>query len=204
MTEIKKTRSELKREAIVSGAIEAFQKYGVSDTSMDKVAETAGVSKRTVYNHFQSKEILVTEIIKDIWSQNFVSHDYPYNSDADIRAQLFDLVIKEIRFLNDKKMHELIRVAMGVCLFNPEKFVDDIGEFFEQETTTIRWLKAAMQDGKLKAVEPRLAHDQLVSLLKGQAFWPQILHQAESLNDKDITQLAQQTIDFFLSYYLVK
>ena len=204
MNEVKKTRSELKREAIVNGAVEAFQKYGVSDTSMDKVAETAGVSKRTVYNHFQNKETLVSEIIKDIWSQNFVNYDFPYDATTPVKAQLHELVVKEIQFMNDKKMHELIRVAMGVCLFNPDKFIDDIGEFFEQETTSIRWLKSAMQAGKIKEAEPRLAYEQLVSLLKGQAFWPQILHQAEPLTEQEITKLAEDTIDFFLSYYLVK
>lgn len=187
----------------MTGAVSAFQKFGVSDTSMDKVADTAGVSKRTVYNHFQSKEILVTEIIKDIWSRNFVNHDYPFISDKDVRLQLTDLIEKEIRFLNDKKMHELIRVAMGVCLFNPENFVDAIGEFFEQETTTMRWLKAAMQDGKLKQADPRLAYDQLLSLLKGQVFWPQILHQSGPLNEQKINQLVEQTIEFFLSHYSV-
>ncbi|WP_083880077.1 TetR/AcrR family transcriptional regulator [Aliiglaciecola lipolytica] len=56
MKDVKKTRSELKHEAILRGAVKAFKEFGVNDTSIYKIAEVAQVSKRTVYNHFASKE----------------------------------------------------------------------------------------------------------------------------------------------------
>ncbi|MFA0698755.1 TetR/AcrR family transcriptional regulator, partial [Vibrio sp. 10N.222.49.C9] len=49
---MKKTRSELKREAILTAAKQSFLEFGVKNTSMDKLASLANVSKRTVYNHF--------------------------------------------------------------------------------------------------------------------------------------------------------
>jgi len=63
MTEKGKTRSELKREAIIEAARRAFEEFGVQGTSMDKLAEMAGVSKRTVYNHFASKEELYAAVL---------------------------------------------------------------------------------------------------------------------------------------------
>lgn len=204
MTEAKKTRSMLKREAIIEGAIQAFQKFGVGDTSMDKVAETAQVSKRTVYNHFQSKELLVTHIIKHIWRQNLVSYDFPYDPNRDLSSQLSELVANEIKFMNDKKMHELVRVAMSVCLISPEKFAGEIDEFFVQETALMRWLKAAMKDGKLREVEPRMAYEQLLSLLKGFTFWPQIFYQQAPLDEAQSERLRDDTLAFFLSYYEIK
>ncbi len=40
-----RTRSDIKREAIIQAATQAFQEFGVNGTSMDKLAELANVSK---------------------------------------------------------------------------------------------------------------------------------------------------------------
>ena len=53
--------TDRKREAIIQAAIEAFRADGFEATSMDKIAAKAEVSKRTVYNHFPSKEELFAE-----------------------------------------------------------------------------------------------------------------------------------------------
>ena len=63
MTGNTRTRSDAKREAIIQAATQAFQEYGVNGTSMDKLAELANVSKRTVYNHFATKEDLVMHLV---------------------------------------------------------------------------------------------------------------------------------------------
>lgn len=47
--------TDRKREAIIQAAIAEFRANGFEITSMDKIAATAGVSKRTVYNHFLAK-----------------------------------------------------------------------------------------------------------------------------------------------------
>ncbi len=193
-----------KRQAIIDGAKAAFQQFGVSDTSMDKIAETAQVSKRTVYNHFESKEILVTHIIRDIWSANILTYVYDYDATKPLRGQLAELIANELNFMCDQNTLDLIRVAMGYCLFNPDMFTGELREFFEQETTLTRWIREAMADGKLRKKDPRLVSEQLLSLLKGQAFWPQVLHHDEKLDASQIEQLTNETLDMFLTYYEAK
>src|SRR6266571_2111397 len=56
-------RAERKRRAIVAAAREIFLKHGY-DAGMDLIAEAAGVSKVTIYNHFGSKEQLFTEVAR--------------------------------------------------------------------------------------------------------------------------------------------
>lgn len=201
MSEAKISRSMQKRQAIIDGAKTAFQQYGVSDTSMDKIAETAQVSKRTVYNHFESKEILVTHIIRDIWSQNILTYEFEYDKNRDLRSQLSELIANELQFMCDQGTLDLIRVAMGYCLFNPEMSNGELREFFEQETTLIRWLRHAMEDGKFRKKDPYLVSEQLLGLLKGQAFWPQVLHFDERLSEAQMRELTNDTLDLFLSYY---
>ena len=61
--EPKLTLSQRKRVDILEAARNEFLETGFRDTSMDRVAERAQVSKRTVYNHFPSKEVLFGAVI---------------------------------------------------------------------------------------------------------------------------------------------
>ena len=59
---------------------------------MDKIAATAGVSKRTVYNHFPSKEELFAEILHQLWASSVAQLDVSYTSDRPLREQLRGLL----------------------------------------------------------------------------------------------------------------
>ncbi|MEM9619482.1 MAG: TetR/AcrR family transcriptional regulator [Pseudomonadota bacterium] len=54
-----------KTDAIVQGARTTFLSLGYDGASMDQIALTAGVSKRTVYNRFRSKEELFGAAIEE-------------------------------------------------------------------------------------------------------------------------------------------
>ncbi|MBW4644574.1 MAG: TetR/AcrR family transcriptional regulator [Goleter apudmare HA4340-LM2] len=60
-----------KVEQILQGAMQEFLKHGYAGTSMDKVAVAAGVSKATVYSHFQDKEGLFKVLIEKLARKKF-------------------------------------------------------------------------------------------------------------------------------------
>ncbi|GAA1055341.1 TetR family transcriptional regulator [Agromyces luteolus] len=55
-----------KRLAIMDAAKQSFLAVGFTDTNLDDVAATAGVSKMTVYSHFSSKQNLFVAIMNDV------------------------------------------------------------------------------------------------------------------------------------------
>jgi len=57
--------SELKRTAIVHAALQLFVRDGFDRTSVDAIAAEAGVSKRTIYNHYGDKERLFLAVVSD-------------------------------------------------------------------------------------------------------------------------------------------
>lgn len=59
----KLSRGEVKNAAIVEAARVVFLRHGFDGASMDRIAAKAGVSKRTVYFHFQSKENLFAKVM---------------------------------------------------------------------------------------------------------------------------------------------
>ncbi len=46
---------------ILETAAEMFLSYGFKSITMDDIAQKMGISKKTIYSHFQNKKVLVTE-----------------------------------------------------------------------------------------------------------------------------------------------
>lgn len=59
----RRTRSAEKAQAILAAATKEFMRSGYERAGMDAIAEEAGVSKQTVYNHYGSKEALFEAIV---------------------------------------------------------------------------------------------------------------------------------------------
>jgi AcrR family transcriptional regulator len=57
---------DARRRAIVDAAKRAFLRDGYEGTSVDTIAELAGVSKQTIYNHGSDKDSLFLQVIADM------------------------------------------------------------------------------------------------------------------------------------------
>jgi len=55
----------LKEEQIIEVARELFHKFGFKKVSMDEIAKEAGVTKKTIYRYFNSKEALLEYFIQE-------------------------------------------------------------------------------------------------------------------------------------------
>jgi AcrR family transcriptional regulator len=63
-----------KREAIVSAARSTFGTTGFARTSIESIAAEAGVSTRTIYKHFRSKDELFASVLQE--GASAVADDY--------------------------------------------------------------------------------------------------------------------------------
>ena len=57
--------SPAKRSAIVRAALEVFLREGYARASVDAIAATAGVSKRTIYDYYGDKEQLFLSTLQE-------------------------------------------------------------------------------------------------------------------------------------------
>jgi AcrR family transcriptional regulator len=91
--QFKEIREE-KRTHIMDVALEHFAKEGYYNTPISHIAKHAGISKGLMYNYFESKEDLLTEII------NRSLHDLAENFDPDRDGRLseeeFELFIRKL------------------------------------------------------------------------------------------------------------
>lgn len=122
MEQTKPTRADRqlspeKAEAILEGGMQEFLAHGYAGTSMDRVAIAAGVSKATVYSHFQDKEGLFTRLIQRLVEGKFRSIFDPAN--AQVRQTAPEIVLRDLanRVLNvgmsDPQFLNFMRVILG-------------------------------------------------------------------------------------------
>lgn len=193
--------TDRKRAAILDAAVAEFRQSGYEATSMDRIAASAGVSKRTVYNHFPSKEALFAQILKQLWERSVEGLDLAYRSDRPLRAQLLELVKQKLHLLHDDNFVDLARVAIAATIHSPERAQDMVARMGDREEGLTLWIRAAAADGRLKTKDPLFASMQLQGLVKGFAFWPQITLGQPPLTAAQQQQVAESAVDMFLAYY---
>ncbi|MGW8276401.1 TetR/AcrR family transcriptional regulator [Xanthomonas axonopodis] len=196
--------TDRKRNAIVEAAIAEFRQHGFEATSMDRVAATAGVSKRTVYNHFPSKDALFGEILRGLWQRSAEAVNLAYRPDQPLHLQLIALLQQKLRLLDDPAFIDLSRVAIAEGIHSPARARELLSQLGRKEEGTTTWLRAALADGRLTGVEPDFAAQQLQALVKGFAFWPQITLGQPPLSPQQQTQVAESAVAMFLGLYARK
>ena len=197
--------TDRKRDAIVQAAIAEFREHGFSGTSMDRVAAAADVSKRTVYNHFPSKEELFEAILWRLWDRSHAEADVAYDTQRPLRAQLLAVLEQKMELLNDASFIDLSRVAIAEMMHTPERAQAMVARLSEKEEGLPRWIRAAQQDGALRAgVDPQYAAHQLHGMVKSFAFWPQLAMGRAPLTAAEQQQVLGDAVDMFLGFYAVQ
>ena len=192
--------TDRKRQAIVEAAIAEFRSGGFESTSMDKIAATAGVSKRTVYNHFPSKDELFAQILHELWNSSASQAEQPYDPAAPLREQLVGLLSKKMAMLQDSYFLDLARVAIAEAIHSPERAQEMVSRMTRKEEEAAVWLRAAQADGKLLKADPALTSQMLPGLLKTFAFWPQVTLNQPPLDPVMQKKVVEMSVDMFLAY----
>ncbi len=193
--------TDRKRAAVIEAAIDEFRASGYDATSMDRIAARANVSKRTVYNHFPSKEALFAAILQQLWAASQAGDAPGYRADLPLRAQLIDLLAQKLRLLNDEAFMSLARVAIAAGIHSPERARDMVARIGEREEGLTVWIRAAAANGRLDAPDPAFAAQQLHGLVKGFAFWPQVTMGQPPLSLAEQQRIAESSADMFLARY---
>ncbi|MET0894009.1 MAG: TetR/AcrR family transcriptional regulator [Pseudoxanthomonas sp.] len=196
--------TDRKRADILRAAIEEFRGHGFEATTMDRIAAAAGVSKRTVYNHFPSKEVLFAEILLQLWQKSAALVDVPYRADRPLHEQLLELLRQKFAMLDDGNFIDLARVAIAETIHSPERARDMVARLENQEEGLTRWIREASADGRLQAPNPAFAAQLLHGMVKGFAFWPQVTMGAPSLDAGQREQIAAAAVDMFLGHYAIR
>ena len=197
----KKRDTSLKKASIMQAAIRAFQEEGYDKTSMDRIAEVAGASKRTVYNHFASKDALFKAVINRFMGEISALKQIPYDAGQSLEEQLTLFAETKLSILDNPAWMGLFKVGLGVLVRDPELARESLAQAETGEDYLADWLQAATADGRLDVQNPALAAEIFWAMLSGAFIWPHLIQ--GPMEAAHIQSLKEELIQTFLARYRV-
>ncbi len=110
---------EADRLRLLREAAEAiFLRDGYAAARMDDVAHLAGMSKRTLYQHFPSKAALFEAVMEDCLLP--FKHDVPLEEGVDLACALRNILLALMRHLFQPRQVAIFRLIIGEVKRSPE------------------------------------------------------------------------------------
>lgn len=191
--------TEKKRKDILNAAIREFREQGFPAARVNRIAELAEVSKRTLYKHFESKEVLFQAITDILLEQIAATPKLRYAPNVPLHEQLNGAVRDYVGHLTGEEYMGLNRLVMSELLRDQDLAQAFFAKAAMQDGPIQALIGEAMQAGSLRQAEPGFAAGQLLSMVKHFLVWPQFLMGAKAEVDPDA--VIADCVDMFLAHY---
>jgi TetR/AcrR family transcriptional regulator, regulator of autoinduction and epiphytic fitness len=188
-----------KRESIIAAAMEEFRDKGYEGGSMDRIAQIAAASKRTVYNHFPSKDELFQAVIDRFASQMHSLKQIRYQSERSLEEQLSEFADAELAVVEDPAWMGFIKVLLAVFMRDPALARKAMSAHMGGEDPMTAWMREAARDGRLAIEDPSLAARVFSAMLSGAFTWPAVYQ--GYLDTQAVPALKRELIATFLCRY---
>jgi TetR/AcrR family transcriptional repressor of mexJK operon len=193
-----------KRAAILDAAKRLFPLSGFEGTSMDAIATEAGVSKLTVYSHFNDKESLFFAAIRARCEEQMPATLFEIDVDGPVRRQLEAIARAFFALVTQPEsiaLHRLLTSGSGmsdklVQMFweaGPQRVQCGFQEFLRQEVAA----------GALEIHDIARASSQFFALLKGELHARLLCGCSAGAAPLEVDAHIGATVEMFLRTYAV-
>lgn len=197
-------RASPKRAAIVQAATEEFLSHGFSGTSMDRIALSANVSKRTVYDHFPSKEDLFHAIIDEILQKVDAMPAAEVADDEPLEDQLLAIGSIFAQTITERDFMKLSRAVISRFIQSPEWAVHTAKAHARLRQEMTAFFKTQTANGRLSIKDADYAATQFCGLIKEVVFWPELMAGQAPSTSLERTTAVKAAVEMFLDHYRQK
>lgn len=191
-----------KRRQITAAAERLFLAQGYGAVSMDLVARTAGVSKATLYAHFESKDALFATIVADKGEDNPIAKDMFPEEVTDLRAALEQIGQRVLRFMLRERTLAIYRLTLAEAARFPE-----LGRAFFENGPNLgakrfrAWLEHQVEAGLVEAADLETATHQFMALMRSGVFMRRSLGLPPEATEAEITITVTAAADTWMKAY---
>ena len=192
-----------KRLAILEAAKTLFPRHGFDGTSMDAIAAEAGVSKLTVYSHFNDKETLFVEAVRGKCQELLPDELFLPGAGLPIRQALLKIGRSFLALVSSEVAMNLHRMILADPRNGPK-----LGQMFWEAgpariTESFRgFLDTMVASGQLEIDDSAVAAGHFLCLLKGAVNVRMLCCDSQSAPSAEQDQAhVEQVVDFFLRAY---
>lgn len=191
-----------KAAKILEAGGQLFVEQGFAAASMDQIAKLAGVSKATVYAHFESKEKLFAAIVYAGCQSNAEDIMSAVAEIDDMRVALTKIARNIEQFLLSGKVLGIYRVIIS----EGPRFPELAKAFYESGPLPAKliladYFRRASEKGLLKVPNPRLAAEQMVWLVRGPLYLRRFFNFPDAPGEPTVDQVIDGAVDTMLKTY---
>ncbi len=187
------------REAIVEAASRLFLQRGFGSVSMDELAETAGLARRTLYNQFTSKEEIFREMLLRVSGHLEDAFPPGIETQGDVE-EVLRLVARMIMELHRRPEYlGFLRMVVADSRQFPwiaEEFAAVMDPLIERLARYVAHLTAM---GVLECRNPTLAAHQFMGILNEFSLWPWMMGRDRLAVPAE--EVVEETVRIFLRNY---
>lgn len=196
-------QTELKHLAIIEAAKEEFITHGFLAANMDRISTEAGVSKRTLYRHFESKEVLFVSVLTIIQESVAENVKYEFDSTMTLTEQLTLITRREADILYSTYGIPLSRTIVMEFLRQPELAINLIKDLYSTKAVT-DWFQQAISAGCLVNKNLMVMTNIYISLFQGLLFWPQVMNVLPNSEGQVLEDHIDTIVSVFLASHMIK
>lgn len=191
-----------KRAAILEAAKELFTERGYAGVSMDAIAQAAGVSKLTVYNHFEDKETLFLAAVKARCEAQVPQEFFENPPAGPVRDELAAIARAFVGLMASNEAIQLHRTLITEGRNDPAlpKLFYEAGPRRMLEEFAI-FLNARNRAGVLAVADVPRAATHFFALLKGEMHLRLLIGFGEPPTDEEIEAHVASVVDLFVRAY---
>jgi AcrR family transcriptional regulator len=191
-----------KARQILDGARRVFLTQGFDGASMNDIARAAGVSKGTIYFHFDSKETLFEALIWDERKQQAEQLWQLSDTDSDMATALSGWGHALLSLMVSESMTAQVRTVVAVAAKFPrlgQAFYES-GPKFGTERLAAYFARQA-QAGKLDAPDPHLAAVHFIQLCQGDVVKQKMFCAIDDVSEARISDTVDAAVKVFMKAY---
>ncbi len=193
-----------KRNAITDAAAALFLKEGYGQVSMDRIAQSACVSKQTVYSHFQNKESLFEALVTERCDEMLSMVPEPVDRARPVSDVLGHLGRSFLMLVLADDAINLYRTVLAESIRFPE-----LGQAFynagpkRSHSRLASYLKKESEKGTLAIEDPQVAAEQFFGMVKGDLYNKGLLGVATADDIQAIDLAVERAVKVFMAAYAV-
>jgi len=198
------------KKRILEAALDLFSKYGYEATSMSQIAEAVGMTKASIYSHFESKQDIFEKFLEQV-AEYYEKHAYFSTNNLKESSEIImtlkdksakevaEIINKQIDFLAFDPVISKLRKVLTIEQFRNEEIrkIKEQRSYVEISSYYVEMMKYFIKEGVFKEGDP-----ETMSLLFTSPISVQLerLDRDPSLKDEAHKIIEKSVIEFYRIY----
>lgn len=179
------------KQHIITKSADLFKNYGIKSNTMDDIAQASGISKKTLYQHYENKSQLIEKVLEyqyTIFNQRIVLASQDYSDPLDELIKFNIIILELLKSINPASTNDLKKSYPSLFLQTKNRFLVLITDVIIKNIQKGKDLDLYREDINNKIIT-QLHTNQIEQYFESNSLWN---------NNQNIPEVFKEIIAYYL------